>query len=67
MANHDPEAFEAAARGVRFFGFCSIRARVSSMSTSASRISGAIASLCGRRRSPPKPRRRGRYWPKAAP
>ena len=67
MANHDPVAFEAAARAVGFLGFGSTRARASSMSISARHGSGASASRSGRLPSLPKPRRRAKCWRRAAP
>lgn len=67
MSNHDPVAFEAAAREVGFLGFGSTRARGSCMWTSARRDNGASASRSGRRPSQRKPRLRAMCWRRAAP
>ena len=68
MANHDPVAFEATAREVRFLGFGFYpRSGFSSMSTSALRDSGASGSQYGRPHLQLRLRPRGRCWPTAAP
>lgn len=51
MANHDPVAFEAAARESGFWGSVFIRARGLCMSTLGRSASGARGFGCGRRRS----------------
>jgi zinc D-Ala-D-Ala carboxypeptidase len=67
MANHDPVAFEAAAREVGFLGFGFYPRSGSCTSTSAPHASGASASPQDRCRSRPRPRRRARSWRRAAP
>jgi zinc D-Ala-D-Ala carboxypeptidase len=68
MANHDPVAFEAAARAVGFLGFGFYpRSGFMHMSTSGLRGSGASGSPSGRRPSPRRRRPRARFWPTAAP
>jgi zinc D-Ala-D-Ala carboxypeptidase len=67
MANHDPEAFEAAAREVGFLGF-GFYPRSGFMHVDLGpRASGASGSRSGRRPSPPRRRPRARCWPTAAP
>ena len=66
MSNHDPAAFEAAAREVGFLGFGFYPRSGSSMSTSAPHGSGASGSRSGRLPSPKKRHKRARFWPTAA-
>ena len=65
MANHDPEAFEAAARAVGFQGFGFYPRSGFMQSTSGRRGAGASASRSGRPPSPRRRRRRARCWPRA--
>ncbi|WP_422078427.1 D-Ala-D-Ala carboxypeptidase family metallohydrolase [Vannielia sp.] len=63
MTNHDPVAFEAAARSS---ASASIRAPGSCMSILAHSANGATASRSGRLPSPRTRRLRARCWPAAA-
>ena len=67
MSNHDPAAFEAAAREVGFLGFGFYPRSGSSMSTSAPHGSGASVSRSGRRLSHRRLRLHAKCWPRAAP
>jgi zinc D-Ala-D-Ala carboxypeptidase len=66
MANHDPEAFEAAARTIGFKGFGFYPRSGFIHIDLGRRGAGASASRNGQRPSPPRRRRRGRCWPRAA-
>ena len=66
MANHDPEAFEAAARAIGFQGFGFYPRSGSCTSTSGRRAAGASGFRSARQPSPPRRRRRARCWPRAA-
>ena len=65
MANHDPEAFEAAAGQSASRASASTRVPGSSTSTSGRRGAGSSASRSGRQPSPRRRRRRARCWPRA--
>jgi hypothetical protein len=66
MANHDPHAFEAAARESGSSASASIRARASCTSISGRRASGAPLPETGQRPPLPEPPPRGSIWPRAA-